>query len=126
MTKISGTLIKRSIVTGLVTLLSAMAGFAATASEGADRTAIAIEHMERATPEAAPEPISSLGRGTRTVVTTTADVAEDVFHVAKKIVIGTGKVVVRGAEYTGKGARAAVHYTTEAGSKVVGTVKRIF
>jgi len=94
--------------------------------EGADKTAVAIKHLGRATPKVAGGTIESVGKGTRTLVVKKGDGAEETFHLADRAVVDAGEGLARGGESVGKkGAHVTVHRTEEAGRKVAHVIKRI-
>lgn len=94
--------------------------------EGADKTALAVKRLGRATPKVAEGTVRSVGKGTRTVVVKTGDGAEETFHLADRAAVDSGEGVAEGSEFAGReGEHVTVYYTEEAGRKIAHFIKRI-
>lgn len=72
--------------------------------EGADKTAVAIKHLGRATPKVAEGTIKTVGKGTRTVVVKTGDGAEVTFHLAERAAVDSGEASPRAVSSSAKKA----------------------
>jgi hypothetical protein len=94
--------------------------------EGADKTALAIDDFGKDTMKVDKGVVKGVDRAGHTVTVTTEDGSDHVYHYGKDVVIESDHGVVRAADYTAKeGEQVTVHYTEEAGKKVVHLMKRI-
>jgi hypothetical protein len=94
--------------------------------EGADKTALAVEHLGRATPRVAEGTIKTVGKGTRAMVVKTGDGTEETFHLAERATVDSGEGIARGSESIAKeGEHVTVYFTEESGRKVAHVIKRL-
>jgi len=88
--------------------------------EGADETAVHVEDFGKSSLKVGEGTVTDVDKATRTVTIKAADGTETTFHVAKDATIDTAHGVTKGSELIAKkGEKATVHYTDEAGKKVV-------
>lgn len=94
--------------------------------EGADKTAVAVKRLGRATPRVAEGTIKSIGHGARDLVVKTADGTEEAFHLADRAAVDSGEGIARGTRSIAKeGEHVTVYFTEETGRKVAHLIKRL-
>ncbi len=96
---------------------------------GADKTALSLEHLGKRSLKVAKGTVERVDQAGKSIVVKTAAGAEETFAVTKDLVVDTGRGVKRGAALTGesfkKGADIAVHYSEDAGGRVVHLLKHL-
>jgi preprotein translocase subunit YajC len=94
--------------------------------EGADKTAVTVKRLGRATAKVAEGTIKSVRKGARTLVVKTGDGTEQTFHLAKRASVDSAKGIARGSESAAKeGEHVTVYFTEDAGRKVAHLLKRL-
>ncbi len=94
--------------------------------EGADKSAVAVDNFGRRSMHVGEGTVTDVDKGDRTVTIKTEDGTVHTFHVAKDATIDTEHGVTKDSELVAKkGEKATVHYTDEAGKKVVHFFKAI-
>jgi hypothetical protein len=92
--------------------------------EGADKTAVAIDDLGKDTIKVDKGVVKGVDHSAHTVTVATEDGSEHVYHLGKDTVVDGEHGTVRGTEYVAKeGEQVSVHYTEEAGKKLVHFVK---
>ncbi len=92
--------------------------------EGADKTATAVDDLGKDTVKVSKGTVTRADKAGHTLTVKTENGAEETYHVADDAAVDTGHGVVHGSEYAAKkGEKVAVHYTDEAGQKVVRLIK---
>lgn len=94
--------------------------------EGAEKTAVGVDDLGKGTVEVGEGTVTGVDKAARTVTIKAEDGTESTYHVAKDATIDTGHGIAKGSELVAKkGEKATVHYTDEAGKKVVHFFKSI-
>jgi hypothetical protein len=94
--------------------------------EGAEKTAIGVEHVGKDAPKVVEGAVVGTGKLAKTIVVKTPAGAKETLHLTERATVDTGKGVVKCTEYTAKeGEHVTVHYTEVGGRKVAHLVKRI-
>jgi|SRR5579862_1754930 len=94
--------------------------------EGADQTAVHVEDFGKNSMAVGEGTVTRIDKGTRTVTIKAEDGTENTYHVAKDATIDTEHGITKNSELVAKkGEKATVHYTDEAGKKVVHLFKAI-
>jgi hypothetical protein len=94
--------------------------------EGADKTAVGVDDLGKRSVEVGEGTVTGVDKTARTVTIKAEDGTESTYHVAKDATIDTEHGITKGSELIAKkGEKATVHYTDEAGKKVVHFFKSI-
>lgn len=94
--------------------------------EGADATAVHVEDFGKHSMQVGEGTVTGVDKAARTVTIKAEDGTERTYHVAKDATIDTEHGVTKGSELAVKtGEKATVHYSEEAGKKVVHLFKSI-
>jgi hypothetical protein len=94
--------------------------------EGADKTAVHVEDFGKNSMQVGEGTVTRVDKGARTVTIKAKDGTEETYHVAKDATIDTEHGVTKDSELIAKkGEKATVHYTDEAGKKIVHLFKSI-
>jgi preprotein translocase subunit YajC len=94
--------------------------------EGADQTAVHVEDMGKHSMEVTHGTVTRVDKAARTVTIKAEDGTESTYHVAKDATIDTEHGVTKNSALIAKkGEQATVHYTDEAGKKIVHLFKRM-
>ena len=93
--------------------------------EGAEKTATAVDDFGKDALKTSKGTVTGADKVGRTVTMKTEDGAEHTYHVAKDASVDTEHGIVKGSEYVKKGEKVTVHYTEEAGNKVVHFIKHM-
>lgn len=93
--------------------------------EGAQKTAVGVDDLGKGTVKASKGTVTGVDKAGHTITVKTESGAEETYHVAKDATVDTKNGVVKGSEYTEKGAKVAVHYTEEGGEKVAHFIKHL-
>jgi hypothetical protein len=94
--------------------------------EGADQTAVHVEDFGKDSMEVGHGTVTGVDKAARTVTVKSEDGTETTYRVAKHATIDTEHGVVKGSELVAKkGEKVTVHYTDEAGQKVVHLFKSL-
>jgi hypothetical protein len=96
--------------------------------EGADKTAVSIEHLGKRTLKTLKGTVVRVDDGSKFFVVKTRTGAEESFELTKDLVVdtrrGTGRAVAETGGAIERGAEVAVHYSDEGGKKLVYLVRR--
>jgi hypothetical protein len=88
--------------------------------KGADKTASSVDDFGKDTVKVSEGTVTKVDKTTHTVAIKTEDGAETTYDWGKDATIDTGHGVVKGSQYVAKeGDKVVVHYTEDAGKKVV-------
>lgn len=88
--------------------------------KGADKTASAVDDFGKDAFKVARGTVTHVDKGAHTVTIKTADGAEATYDFGKSAAVDTDHGVVKGSEYVAKeGDKVVVHYSEDAGKKVV-------
>lgn len=88
--------------------------------KGSDKTATVVEDFGKDALKAGRGTVTHVDRAARTVAIKTDDGAEATYKLGSEAVVETDHGVVRGTRYIAKeGDKVAVHYTEDAGTKIV-------
>lgn len=88
--------------------------------KGADKTATVVEDFGKDTLKAGKGTVTHIDRAARTVAIKTEDGAEATYKMGSQAVVETDHGVVKGTRYALKeGDKITVHYTEDAGEKVI-------
>jgi arginine repressor len=88
--------------------------------KGADKTATLVQDFGKGTLKMGKGTVTHVDRATRTVAVKTDDGAEATYKMGSDAVVETDHGVVKGSRYAAKeGDKVVVHYTENAGDKVV-------
>lgn len=88
--------------------------------KGSDKTATLVEDFGKDTLKTSRGTVTHVDRAARTVAIKTDDGAEATYKLSSEAVVETDHGVVRGSRYLAKeGDKVAVHYTEDAGDKIV-------
>jgi hypothetical protein len=94
--------------------------------EGADRTAVGVDDFGKEGLKFSRGTVTHVDQAARMVTVKSEDGTEQTYHVAKDAAIDTEHGVVKGFENTTKeGEHVTVHYTDEAGKKVIHLIRHI-
>jgi urease beta subunit len=94
--------------------------------EGADQTAVHVEDMGKRSLQVSHGTVTRVDKAARTVTIKAEDGTESTYHVAKDATVDTEHGVTKNSELIAKkGEHATVHYTDEAGKKIVHLFKRM-
>jgi hypothetical protein len=94
--------------------------------EGADATAVHVDDLGKHSLHVGHGTVTDVDKAARTVTIKAEDGTESTYHVAKDATIDTEHGVTRDSELIAKkGEKATVHYTDEAGKKVVHLFKSL-
>lgn len=94
--------------------------------EGAEKTAVGIDDFGKDSFRVSKGVVTGVDKGAHTVTVRTEDGSEETYHLTKDAAVDTEHGVVRGTEYAAtKGEKISVHYTDDAGKKVVHFIKSI-
>jgi Cu/Ag efflux protein CusF len=94
--------------------------------KGADETAVHVEDMGKRSMEVSHGTVTQVDKAARTVTIKAEDGTESTYHVAKDATVDTEHGVTKNSELVAKkGEQATVHYTDEAGKKIVHFFKHI-
>lgn len=93
---------------------------------GTEKSAVAIRDMGKDTVKTSEGTVTKVDKAGHTVTVKAADGTEETYHVAKDATVDTGHGLAKGTEYTAKeGEKVTVHYTEDAGKKIVHFVKHL-
>jgi hypothetical protein len=88
--------------------------------KGSDKTATMVEDFGKDALKAGRGTVTHVDRAARTVAIKTDDGAEATYKLGSEAIVETDHGVVRGSRYVAKeGDKVAVHYTEDAGDKIV-------
>ena len=87
--------------------------------EGAEKSAVGFRDLGKDTVKVSEGTVTKVDKAARTVTVKTEDGSEATYHVAKDATIDAGHGVMKGADYAKEGEKVSVHYTEDAGKKVV-------
>jgi hypothetical protein len=94
--------------------------------KGADKTAGSVDDFGKDTMKVSEGTTTKVDKAAHTVSIKTADGAETTYNWGKDATIDTGHGVVKSSQYAAKeGDKVVVHYTEDAGKKVVHFFKGI-
>jgi hypothetical protein len=94
--------------------------------KGADETAVHVEDLGEHSLQVGHGTVTGVDKAARTVTIKTEDGTETTYHVAKDATVDTAHGVTKDSELIAKkGEKATVHYTDDAGKKVVHLFKSI-
>ncbi len=94
--------------------------------EGADKTATAVDDFGKQTLKTSQGTVTKTDKAAHTITIKAEDGTEHTYRVAKDASIDTEHGVVKGSEYDAKKVeKLTVHYTEEAGHKVLHFVKQL-
>jgi hypothetical protein len=94
--------------------------------EGADETAVHVEDLGHDSLQVGHGTVTGVDKAARTVTIKAEDGTESTYHVAKDATIDAEHGVTKGSELIAKkGEKVTVHYTDEAGKKVVHLFKHM-
>jgi phage baseplate assembly protein gpV len=94
--------------------------------EGADKAATGIDDFGKDTVKVSKGTITKFDKASHTITVKAEDGSEQTYHVAKDATIDTAHGVIKRSEYAAKkGENASVHYSEEAGHKVVHFIKHL-
>lgn len=98
-------------------------------STGADKTAVSVDHASKGALKVTKATVVRVDEGGKFVVVKTAAGAEETYDLSKDVVVDSGKGVEHGAAKTGsaikKGDEVTVHYSEDAGKKIVHLLKHL-
>jgi hypothetical protein len=95
--------------------------------KGGEKTATGIDDFGKTTVKESKGTVTHVDKAARTVTVKAADGTEGTYHVAKDATIDTEHGVVKGSEWSAKeGDKVTVHYTEDAGKKVVHLFRRLW
>jgi hypothetical protein len=88
--------------------------------KGADKTASSVDDFGKDTMKVSEGTVTKVDKAAHTVAIKTEDGAETTYDWGKDATIDTGHGIVKGSQYVAKeGDKVVVHYTEDAGKKVV-------
>jgi hypothetical protein len=94
--------------------------------EGANETAVHVEDLGQHSLQVGQGTVTRVDKAARTITIKAEDGTESTYHVAKDATIDTEHGVTKHSELIAKkGEKATVHYTDEAGKKIVHLVKHM-
>lgn len=94
--------------------------------EAGEKTAVAVDDFGKDAVKVGKGTVTGLDKAGHTVTVKTEEGTEETFHLAKDATVDTEHGVVKGTEYTAKkGEKVTVHYSEEAGKKVVHLIKHL-
>ncbi|HXW89484.1 MAG TPA: hypothetical protein VEK33_02970, partial [Terriglobales bacterium] len=94
--------------------------------KGAEETATHVEDLGKNSLQVSEGTVTHIDRAARTVTIRTEDGTEDTYHVAKHATIDTERGITKNSELIAKkGEKVTVHYTEEAGEKIVHLFKHV-
>ena len=94
--------------------------------KGADETAVHVEDLGKRSMQVGQGTVTDVDKAARTVTIKAEDGTESTYHVAKDATVDTEHGVTKDSELIAKkGEKATVHYTDEAGKKVVHLFKSL-
>ncbi len=124
--KAGGQLVKRGAVDTYLAGKEGTHVIVRYSGEGADKTATAVDDFGKDAFKVSKGTITRTDKTGRTVSVKAEDGAERTYRVAKDASVDTEHGIVKGSEYAGKkGEKVTVHYTEEAGKRVVHFIKHM-
>lgn len=94
--------------------------------EGATKTATTVDDYGQNAFQVSKGTVIKTDKTARTMTVRTEDGAEHTYHLAKDASVDTEQGIVRGSKYDAKkGEKVIVHYSNEAGNKVVHFIKHM-
>lgn len=94
--------------------------------EGAEKTATSVDDYGKDVFKVSKGTVTKADKAAHTVTVKTSEGAEETYHFAQDASVDVGHGIVNGSEYAAKkGEKVTVHYTEEAGKKVVHFIKQL-